>query len=528
MTLDPTNPSSGDPPPDGQTVLSRRDLLKGASALGLSLAAAPLLSACGGGDGGASGTTAATTGPAVEGATASERAINGVLALKKAGSVSDGDTIKVLFADGNVGSWTGDDGVLSKEWEQLTGVKIDVSTSAPTTGIYDKMILESVSKAGDVDVFDTFPKFLGDFVNAGVVADLTDFTSKYDPVLGSDKPDGFIPPIDRWGNFYANRVYQLYKDNDVMSLYIRSDLIEDPKEQKDFEVRYGYPLAIPETWDQYRDVQEFFHRPPDLYGSAEQRNIGWGYGWWMMRYITKGSPWMQFWDEDMTPLINSSEGIRATEQYVETVKFSHPDILSWSFTETVGQMAAGQAATDVRWPFLSFFVQGPDSKVKGKIAYALPPGDEVDGTITRRAIMQFGTSTAVNAHSKNAELSYLFLQWLNSPEKGPLVRGAATGFADASVRWNDLDNDALKAKYPPEYFEISQELAQITVPEPSLPGANEYIDILDRNLQEAAQGNKSAKEAMDDSAAGWDDVTDRLGRDKQAETWRQFLSDIEA
>jgi multiple sugar transport system substrate-binding protein len=260
-----------------------------------------------------------------------------------------------------------------------------------------------------------------------------------------------------------------------------------------------------------------------MYGSAEQRNQGWGYGWWMARYVSKAAPWMPFWDENMTPLINSAEGIKATEQYVETVQFSHPDILSWSFTETVGLMAAGQAATDVRWPFLSFFVQGPDSQVKGKIAYALPPGDEIDGQLNRRAIMQFGTSCAVNAHSKNPELAYLFLQWLNSPEKGPLVRGATTGFADASVRWNDVDNEALQAKYPPEYFAISLDLAQITTPEPSIPGANEYIDILDRNLQEAAQGSKTPKEAMDAAAAGWDDVTDRLGRENQMEVWQQFL-----
>ncbi len=34
-----------------------------------------------------------------------------------------------------------------------------------------------------------------------------------------------------------------------------------------FEAKYGYPLAVPETWVQLRDIAEFFTRPDEnLYG----------------------------------------------------------------------------------------------------------------------------------------------------------------------------------------------------------------------------------------------------------------------
>ena len=48
-----------------------------------------------------------------------------------------------------------------------------------------------------------------------------------------------------------------------------------------------------------------------------------------------------------------------------------------------------------------------------------------------------------------------------------------------------------------------------------IPGTFEYWDILDKNLSASMSGGKSAKQALDDTAASWEQVTDRIGRDKQ-------------
>ena len=136
--------------------------------------------------------------------------------------------------------------------------------------------------------------------------------------------------------------------------------------------------------------------------------------------------------------------------------------------------------------------------------------------------MQFGTAVAVNANSKNPELAYLLLQWMQSPEIGPLTRAQA-GFFDISVRYNDILNPEVKKKFPPAYRAISRRLAAIEIPELSLPGANEYIDILDSNLQQAASGKKSPTQAMKDATTGWNKVTKRLGKTSQAEQWRALV-----
>ena len=60
-----------------------------------------------------------------------------------------------------------------------------------------------------------------------------------------------------------------------MGLVYRRDLFDDPKEKAAFKGKYGYDLAAPATYDQLRDIAEFFTRPDQksfgiaLYGSED-------------------------------------------------------------------------------------------------------------------------------------------------------------------------------------------------------------------------------------------------------------------
>jgi ABC-type glycerol-3-phosphate transport system substrate-binding protein len=52
-------------------------------------------------------------------------------------------------------------------------------------------------------------------------------------------------------------------------LFYRTDLFEDATNMADFEAEYGYPLAAPATWEQYRDIAEFFTRDTDGDGEID-------------------------------------------------------------------------------------------------------------------------------------------------------------------------------------------------------------------------------------------------------------------
>jgi multiple sugar transport system substrate-binding protein len=56
-----------------------------------------------------------------------------------------------------------------------------------------------------------------------------------------------------------------------------------------------------------------------------------------------------------------------------------------------------------------------------------------------------------------------------------------------------------------------------------IPGAPEYWDIMDKNLSAAMSGEKTAKQALDDTAKTWQEITDRLGRDKQLQLYQTAI-----
>jgi multiple sugar transport system substrate-binding protein len=54
-----------------------------------------------------------------------------------------------------------------------------------------------------------------------------------------------------------------------------------------------------------------------------------------------------------------------------------------------------------------------------------------------------------------------------------------------------------------------------SVPPFNLNGASEYEQALDDNVQAVIAGQKTAEQAMEDAEAQWEEITDRIGRDKQ-------------
>ena len=56
-----------------------------------------------------------------------------------------------------------------------------------------------------------------------------------------------------------------------------------------------------------------------------------------------------------------------------------------------------------------------------------------------------------------------------------------------------------------------------------IEGAPEYWDIMDKNLSAAMSGDKTAQQALDDTAAAWEAITDRLGRDKILKQYQEAI-----
>jgi multiple sugar transport system substrate-binding protein len=61
---------------------------------------------------------------------------------------------------------------------------------------------------------------------------------------------------------------------------------------------------------------------------------------------------------------------------------------------------------------------------------------------------------------------------------------------------------------------------------PRIPGETGYLAALDDAVAAALGGKKSPQKALDEAAAQWQQITDRLGRDSQLEAYRRSLKGV--
>jgi multiple sugar transport system substrate-binding protein len=83
--------------------------------------------------------------------------------------------------------------------------------------------------------------------------------------------------------------------------------------------------------------------------------------------------------------------------------------------------------------------------------------------------------------------------------------------------WNEADvKDYLTAYH--DNFNAPTMLTYLRI-----EGAPEYWDIMDKNLSAAMAGQKTAQQALDDTATAWEQITDRLGRDKILQQYQEAI-----
>jgi multiple sugar transport system substrate-binding protein len=500
------NDEQHDGRPGQDARMSRRSALKRGAALGL---AAPglawWLAACGGSDGGPASTSGSSAKP-YGGTGVADRAVDAAKAL-------GGGSITLVYSSGNAGNFD----PFFDEWKSRTGIGVK-SLELPGAQYADKIFSSAASKTSSWDLVANQPRLFGDLVGAGAIKDLTEYVAKYDP--GMDDPKtGFMPLQRDYATKYDGKVYGLESDGDNFIYVYRKDLFEDPKEQAAFEAKFGYALAPATTWDEYRDIAEFFTRDePRLYGATEIISAGWSFWWWQLRFASKASPQAYYFDDDMNPLVNTPEGISALEDLVKLKPYMPKDVPSWDLTQTYALMGKGEVAQETAWASIAKFANGADSKIKGNVGTAPMPGTKVDGKLVSRSLYGYGGSLSVWSHSKNPEAAYLFAQWISSPEMASEMI-AGPGFSDP-YRINNITSPKLKAAYTPEVMADARRVAEESVPEIMIKGSNEYCTALDEQITRAYAGQVTPAQAMANVEKAWNATTKRLGRAGQQSAWR--------
>ena len=148
---------------------------------------------------------------------------------------------------------------IGNDYEAATGIKVNV-VQTPWGDFYTRVGTEWAAKGTSYDLIVGDSQWVGQGVTQGHYVDMTDFmvSNGLDKTVTAATLRYYGEYPQGSGNYYAYPT-----EGDANGWAYRKDLFENPDEQAAFMAKYGYELAVPETWDQLRDIAEFFTRPDD-------------------------------------------------------------------------------------------------------------------------------------------------------------------------------------------------------------------------------------------------------------------------
>lgn len=410
-------------------------------------------------------------------------------------------------------------GDFADRWEKLTNIKV-VSSPLGYTDIPSKIMAEAVAKTGSFDIFNDFPYTMPDAVGAGVIIALDDYAKK-------GKPDfsGVAPGLS-FQQYYQGKLYNLVLDGDHLILALRKDIVENPEVAKEYQAKFGKRPGCPATIDEWESMAAYFHTKEGetrwgmkfdkpMYGAMGYRSVNFSY-----RHFPAYYGGLLF-DKDMKPQIATKEGIEAITKFTSIVKYMPPDIQGWGTPQIYPFWGSGQAFSVMSFPsIVGYGNSNEKSVVKGKQLSCLIPQTTWKGKLVRRAPQAAGTGYMVNKYSKHPELAYYFVQWLTSPSVGDEAIAHPKGFWDP-FRKSNLANKAILDRFGKDFVDVTMENSNYAVSLLLIEGNYEYFKILDNNLADVMNGNIKPDEAAKRIAAGWDRVTEDIGRKRQIDSWRK-------
>ncbi len=408
-------------------------------------------------------------------------------------------------------------------WEELTGIRVNV-IEVPVDQIFTRIMQEHRGRTGAYDVLNVIPNQMPDLALAGALEPLDDFMERYG---FTDEVDAILPVYrDNWMTVEGT-TYGLPDDGDVLVLYYRTDVFGDEALQAAYRERFGEELRVPESWEEFGQVGAFITemKAPEMYGGSYIHAPGNAQYMFQERYRTAGG---RFFDpETMRAQVNGEIGRQVLEQMRAEGEWMPPGVQQWGFVEVLQSLLSGESAMAISWPPVGRWAAGygrdsealawlPESRVAGLIGYAPTPGGHPE--------LAVGFSLSVASGSRNKEAAYLFVQWMNSEEIS-LQRVMLPYALRDPFRESHFTSEEYMALWPeaPEYLETLKRGAETGLLDLSLIQTDRYEEGI-RQALSRLWGGEDAQAILDDLAAQWDQLTDRIGVENQKRVYADWSS----
>ncbi|MBI4921898.1 MAG: carbohydrate ABC transporter substrate-binding protein [Devosia nanyangense] len=391
---------------------------------------------------------------------------------------------------------------LSKDFTKQSGIDMKFEF-VPWTNYADRFLneLNSHGKLCDLIIGDS--QWIGGSAENGHYVKLNDFFDK-----NGISMDDFVPATvvgySEWPKNTPN-YWALPAMGDVVGWTYRKDWFEKPELQKEFKDKYGRDLAAPATYDQLKQIAEFFQgRDVDgqkVYGASiyTERgsegitmgvtNVLYDYGF---KYDNPDKPY------DMEGFVNSSDAVAGLEFYKSLYDCCTPPGSSNVYmTESADAFKSGQVAMQMNfaftWPGLY-----KDEKVGGdRIGFfpnpAGPKGDHF--------AQLGGQGISVVAYSDQQDSALSYIKWFAQ--------------ADVQAKWWELGGySCLNSVVNAPGFAASQPYAQAFLDSMAIvkdfwaePSYASLLQAMQKRVHDyVVAGQGTGKDALDSLVEDWTEV----------------------
>ncbi len=379
------------------------------------------------------------------------------------------------------------------KFEEETGAKVEIVFKGDGFQIDKKLKTDFAAGTVDYDVCWDHSSFFTQYIKAKGIIPLDDYFTQ-------DELSDFIPMILNSGK-KDGHLWIIPRHFDISCLHYRTDIFNDPETKSKFKAATGMELAVPETWDEFKQTAIGLQKilPPGEYATEFAGKEEALTGRFYEVLIAEGG---QYFDKNWKPAFNGPAGVKAVTMFRDLYAAGAmpPGMTSFVWEDVAKNWVAGNIAMYTEWyGWYSYFQDPTASKVAGKFDIARQP--KGDGGIHSGWAGQHAFS--ITAASKHKEAAAQLIKFLTNPDQQ--YTEAKLGFlVTRQSVWDRVIKEAKATgvELDTKRLELAQMQASKDFKTPPLVA--EWLpssDILYPILQAIILGDKEPKAGLDGAAS---------------------------
>lgn len=350
------------------------------------------------------------------------------------------------------------------------------------------VVVGDATRSGEYDVLLLITDWLPALIASGAVLPLDDHFAVRPP---AGWPDAWLPSLRALQQGPDGTTFGVaYHDGPMLVLY-RTDLYGDAQEQAGFLERFGYRLAPPTTWEQFRDQAVWFTRPDDgLWGTVqagypdEHNNV---YDF-LTHLWSRGGELVTEEGRSGLDQPAAREAIAFLHDLWHGAKVVDPAAASWDSVASGVHFAAGEAAMMLNWCGFAALSADPESPTHGLVGCAPAPAATGGTAVTMNAYWVL----AVPVGAREPERSVELIRRLTTHEMD-VVTAVSGGSATRLDSWADPDVRAVAPYY--EVLEQAHRNSRSVPADPQWPQVAGILNQMMRAVVEDGAGETALAEA---------------------------------